>query len=358
MIGAILPLTGPDYLARFGNQILSGIRLALPGGGEGDAPIRLVVVDDHGSDGSAPDLVRRLTGEGALVVIGPLSPEGLRAAAAARPDPALSLVSPTAGVPPANAPNVYTLNGPDRAGPAALAAWVAASGLGDVAVLHSTASEYAAQARAFAAALRQAGGRVSLEVPFDSGATSFGPWMKRVVSASPSVLYVPASEADVRQLAPQLRYFGMNTDSVTVLGSEEWTSPASLRTIRDAGLRDVVAVTPMLRNGETSGWSEFVARYEEAERRSLDTPYPALGYDAALLAARALGARASAGMARTPEEAARRLASLRDVAGATARFDVVDGTLERRPVVVRVVDGRLVAVDGAPQQGDPEGGVR
>ena len=64
-------------------------------------------------------------------------------------------------------------------------------------------------------------------------------------------------------------------------------------------------------------------------RRSLDHPLPALGYDAARLAARAL----TAGNV-----------SVRDYRGATGVLTLNDDSVTRKPFLVRIQAGRLVPV--------------
>jgi hypothetical protein len=64
-------------------------------------------------------------------------------------------------------------------------------------------------------------------------------------------------------------------------------------------------------------------------RRSLTNPVPALGYDAATLALRALTSGNS---------------SVTDFRGATGVLSLQSGTVTRRPFLVRIDGGRLVPI--------------
>ncbi len=344
VIGAMLPRSGSAYMQRYGDLILQGIRIALGGGGE-EGPVRLVVVDDGGDPGSAPERMAELERSGAVAVIGPLLTPAVRAAAEARGSESIVIVSPTAPD-SVGAPNTYSLGGMDAGGPAALARYAAAHELRRVAVLYPRMTHYAAAAAVFEAALRAAGGQVSVDVPYDSGATTFADWVGRVVKSAPQAVYVPAPERDVRQLAPQLRYYGISPDTVQVMGDESWTSDAVRRTLQATGMTGVLASTPMVRAAPGSGWQAFTQVYEQAERRTLDNPYPALGYDAALLVLRAVQESRSHG-----GSVASRFAALRDVQGATGTYSVQGGSIRRRPVIVRVEADRLVPMETVAEGG-------
>ena len=74
-------------------------------------------------------------------------------------------------------------------------------------------------------------------------------------------------------------------------------------------------------------WGEFVGRYESANRRTLPNPIPALGYDALLLAVRALDGG---------------ITGLNDFRGATGVFSIRADAVTRRPFLVRIDAGRVV----------------
>jgi len=121
---------------------------------------------------------------------------------------------------------------------------------------------------------------------------------------------------------------------VTILGSEAWISEDVLRSVAPEALEGVIASTSMPPDSSMTGWKDFVAQYEARYRRTLDNPFPALGYDAASLA---LEGMARAGGKR--ENMARALAGIRDFRGATGLLSIEDGQVTRRPFLVRVRGG-------------------
>jgi len=125
---------------------------------------------------------------------------------------------------------------------------------------------------------------------------------------------------------------------VRVLGGEAWVSGEVLRTLPERLLDGVVAWTPFTPEGREGAWGEFVTRYEQRYRRSLDTPYPALGYDATRLVLRAIEAGAD-----DAAEVIERLRELPPYRGATGVLTVGD-RITREPALVAVRGGRAVPV--------------
>lgn len=334
----ILPQSGSPALQQYGELVLQGVRLALDSAStHGANPPELVILDDGGDPERDAALLRQLEARRAVGVIGPLLSAGVAAAARARSDTALVLISPTASSLPPGMRNVYSLNEPDEEGAAALGRYAARSGAGRMALLYPRSAEYAAHAQAFAAALRAAGGTVVADVPYDSGTNTFRDQLRRVADASPEGLFVPAPERDVRQLAPQIAYYGVSGKGVRVFGGESWTGEEILRLVSARYTNGVIAVTPLLHDNAAAGWQDFARIYEAANRRTLDTPFPALGYDAARLVL--------VGLSRTqPRRAdiAHRLATLQSFRGATGVLAARAGALFRQPFIVRIEAGQLV----------------
>ena len=341
VIGAILPRSGSEYLGRYGELVLQGLEVAVAEFSESSPrPVALDVVDDGGDPERAALAMARLERRGAVAVIGPLLPQAVAAAAAARGESGPVIIAPLASEVP-GAPNVYALNAPDLLGAEALARYAAAEGMRRVAILYPRTQEHRRQAFAFSAMLEQAGGTVVVEVPYDSGTTTFATQLKAILEAAPDAIYVPAPERDVHQIAPQITYYGLAGAGVRVLGGEEWTTPSVRNQVAARYLNGVVAVTPLLESSPALGWSDFVARYEQAQRRSLDNPYPALGYDAIRLVLATLdGDRDYAA-----SDVARAIANVREMRGATGILSVEGRGIVRRPFLVRIEQGELVSVE-------------
>jgi branched-chain amino acid transport system substrate-binding protein len=316
--------------------VLQGIRLGIAGGER----IELVVVDDGGDPAAAARLIPELERRGVVAVIGPLLSEGLMRAGQARSAADLVVISPTASDMPLRAANVYSLNAGDLEGARSLARYAAGRGLRQVALLYPGNPDFRATAVAFRDALLEAGGRVTVDVGYMDGTTTFAEQMRRIRDSGAQAVYIAASERDVRQIAPQIEYYGLG--DMQILGSEAWTSDEVLRSMAPRLLEGVIAATPMLPTSGDIGWNDFVGRYEAAHRRTLDNPYPALGFDAMRLIVQALqgGRNQSA-------DVARGLAAMREYRGATGILSTQNGELVRRPFIVRIQGGRPVPIGAA-----------
>ena len=337
LLGVIVPQSGSAALEQYGQLVLEGVRLALAGAGA--AAPELVVLDDAGDAERDPVLVQQLEARGAVAVIGPLLSPGVAGAARARRDTTLALISPTASTVPAGLPNVYTLNEPDTEGSAALARYAAHEGLRRAALLYPRTGEYADKAAAFGLAFRSAGGAIVADVPYDSGTTTFRTPLRRIATLTPDALVVFAPERDVQQIAPQISYYGVAGKGPRLFGGESWTGEEILRQVSSRYTNGVIASTPLVRESPAAAWQDFAKLYESANRRTLDTPFPALGYDAARLVLSALGR----GRPRR-EDVARQLATVRGFRAATGVLSLGRGGLRREPFLVRIEEGKLVPV--------------
>jgi ABC-type branched-subunit amino acid transport system substrate-binding protein len=176
---------------------------------------------------------------------------------------------------------------------------------------------------------------------YPGGTTGFGAQLQEVVRLAPSglVVLLPQGDRDVELLAPQLVFYGVReVEGMVLFGNEAWTLDSVLESLQAPLTNGVLAVSSWPEVGEFGpGWSEFVSAYEETFRRTLRTPTPALGYDAARLLLTA--ARLGGG---TPEGTLRALQEVREFPGATGVFSVIDGRIVRRYFPVRIEDRRLV----------------
>ncbi|HEX6941212.1 MAG TPA: ABC transporter substrate-binding protein [Longimicrobiales bacterium] len=355
LVGVVVPRSGSAYLERYGGLVLEGVELAIQGRDAGaGAPVALEVVDGGGDPERAAAAVQELERRGAVAVIGPVLPAAFEAAVRARTDPGLVLIDPL-GSEPVAAPDAYALNAPDVLGAEALARYAARQGWLRVGMLYPRTGEHRDQARAFAAALEAAGGRIVAEVPYDSGTTTFATHLKAIEEHAPQAIFVPAPERDVHQIAPQITYYGLAGAGVHVLGGDGWTGESVRREVAARYLDGVVTTTPLPRSSDAVGWNDFVARYEEAYRRSLGHPFPALGYDAMQLILAALDAGG-----RRPGDLAAAFREIRGLRGATGVLSVRQGRIVRRPFPMRYEQGELVPVTWPDEDAPPapDGGWR
>lgn len=427
VIGAILPRSGSPVLRRYGDWVLEGIRLAIQENEERlGRKIELVVVDDSASPYRAGELAQELERQGAAAIIGPLLDPGLNAAAAARFDSDLVVISPTASVVPSGTRNAFALGTGDTRGAQALASLTWDLGFERAAVVYPSMEPYRRKAQAFEVEFEALGGRIVASAPYDSGTTTFAyPLRTTQRAASPVIdttrpfrvvvdsfpgqhdslwaalaasrqprdttpamdpfrlfgvprdtapapprdmfkpippppadtmlpdslvddtttyhmapwaLFVPAPPRDVRQIAPQVEFYGLDSTGVQVFGDASWTSPEVLRLVDPRALERVIAASPLdPAEGEHGVSSDFVQRYEAAYRRTLSNPLPALGYDAARMVLASLPNRDV-----TPRAVARRFAFIEGLRGATGVFSVYGNDIVRSPYLVVIRGGRLV----------------
>jgi len=330
-LGALLSEGGPPSLRNLSQEIREGIEVALADAEGQGLPVRFQVMDDQASPGEVARLVRELEQGGAAGMLGPLDERGLQAAAEARQG-ALPLISPTARGLPAGRSNVFSLTGVDPSAPRALAQLARDAGVGEVVILHPRTPEMEEEARFFREAFQERGGLVRRTLVYPPGTTSFAEPFQEVVRLAPQGLVLLLPPDQVQMVAPQVAYFGVDDLEITLLGNEVWSTPAVLEEVNPRHTDGVLTVSAGGGAGRFGpGWDDFVDRYEQHFQRTLRSPVPALGYDAARLLMHA--AREGGG---SPEGTAEALARIRDFPGATGLISVVDGRIQRSYTPVRL----------------------
>lgn len=343
LLGAILPRSGSPGERRLAEMVHEGIRVALEGtSGRHQRSVRIVDADRAGAVG-VEELIRQMEEQGALGVVGPLMESSLARAAGARRTP-MPIVSPTARTVPADAVGVYSLSGVDPEAMVALARYARRTGIRTVVILHPDMEASHEEAQAFTRAFQEVDGAVLRRIAFARGTTDFAEQMASVRALAPDAVLLPLTERDVELVAPAVAYYGLEEDGIRVLGTAAWASPEVLRRVDPRHTEGVVAVAPLMQAAATETRARFVSEYESLFRKSLRTPIPALGYDAARLLLEAYE-----GGARTPEEVRQRLESIRDFPGATGVLSVRDGRIVREYRLVRLEEGVPVPVD-APRE--------
>jgi ABC-type branched-subunit amino acid transport system substrate-binding protein len=317
-IGLVVSQTGSPVLQRYAEQVLDGARIAASNAG---APVELVIRDDGGTVAGAERAVRELEQQGVRVVVGPMLDESLAAAARARASDAVMLISPTAIAQPSAARNTLALNVVDTRGAAALGEY--ARRYTRIGVLYARSPEESGQARAFRDAYGRGGHGTLTDAGFDPGSTNVSAQLTRLRQARVEAVFFPASERVLNLVLPQIDYFGLT--GVQMLGTESWLTDAA-RAGPARVVEGAIVATPLWRESADIGWRDFVALYENVHRRTLESPVPALGFDAVQLAVRAL--RGGSGEHR----------------GATGIFTIGADGVTRRPFLVRIQSGRLVPV--------------
>ncbi len=340
IIGAILPLSGP--LASYGRLAEEGIRLAVEEYNRRYLEsVTLIVRDDADRFDQDGDLVRELERLGAVAIVGPLRSEGLEAAADARRDRNLLIVSPTAPENFSFRRNTFSLwSTTERVtrGARALAGFAVRDlRLYRFGIMYPNTGEGRTQLAAFADAVRARGGEITGTIAYDDTATTFRIPLEYLGQERPQAIYAPASSPrTVIQLAPQFSFYDMR--GVQVLGDAEWSAPEVLRLVEPRFINGTVISTFLYRSSPSVRWPEFVEAYERKYRKGLqDSLVPALAYDATHLILNALpwGFPRRSAIARSFRET-------RSLPGATGVFSVEDGAVIRRPFLLQVKDRQLV----------------
>ncbi len=360
-IATVLPIGGPPALADFAALIAEGIEVAAAEVLGDRFEVTITARDDEADPALAATLVGDLERERVSGVIGFLEDAVLEAAGQAR-NGGLPLLSPTARSAARGGDAVYSLEGPDPEAAASVAQYAADQEYVRVAVVHSTAPESAAEADAFERAMATLGVPVVGRFAYQVGATSFE---QQIIGAQnalrqaeiaalelgeedtlhvemlePVALFLPIPSEDVEFVAPQVTHFGLDTLAIDILGTSAWTNPQVLEEVDTRHTTGVVATAAVGRELGSPGRLDFQDAYERHFQRSLVSPVPAIGYDAALLLLEAL--RQSP---RTSAQVRRALEALRDIEGATGVFSVVDGRVIRRTEVVYIDNGILARIN-------------
>lgn len=341
VLGAIFSASGPPSFQTLSREIQEGVELALldervRGG------VRLEVADDAGTAGRAGGAWAQLEGARPFALLGPLT-EATVAEVARRRSAAVPILSPTARILPVGESRVYSLAGPDPEAMQVLARVVLSQGVREVIVLHAADPEEDLEAAWFQDAFVAGGGQIARVVSVAVGSLNLDGPLESIGRARPRGLVVLAPPEDVERIAPLLAFHGMDPSaaqgSTRVFGNASWSSNAILETVPPRFLEGVMSVSPYLAQGYGPLWSEFEALYEAQFQRTLRSPFPALGWDAARIL---IEAAALAGS--TPDDVSRGLDRIASFPGATGTFTVRDGRITRQHFPVRIESGNRIPI--------------
>ncbi len=339
VIGGILPITGSPAVSRLALDISEGIEVALAADEEEfSRPIRFLPVEDATEPSDMAAAFQTLEGARAAGVIGPLQDAALIAAVRSR-ETLIPVLSPTTRLIPPGTEGVFSMNGVDPSAGQALARLVLDREIREIVVVHTSSAEMEEEYRWFREAYVEGGGAINRVLNYPPGATGFQSQMREILSLRPRGLVFLLPPSDVELLAPQIPFYGVDElPGLTVFGNQSWTSEGVLQSVQARSTEGVFSITSWVGEGEFGpGWEGFVEAYEEHFRRSLRSPTPALGYDAARLLLRA--AREGGG---TPEGTLQALGRVQGVAGATGFLSVEGGRIRRSFVPVRIENRRPV----------------
>jgi len=341
VLGALLPESSSPALQELAGRIRAGVEVAVAQASERDrGSVRFLPVDDQGEVREATRGIRSLEGQGAAGVIGPVLESLLEEVVRARAGPT-PIISPTARSLPAGEAGVYSLTAAEPGPPRLLARLALGREVRTAVLFYPSTEGMLAQAWWFQEAFEAGGGVVLRSVTYRPGTTSFELPLSQVVELEPDALVMLLPPEDVETVAPQIAYWGVDDlEDLLILGNESWSSEQVLEAVPTRHTNGILTVSSREPGGELGpGWQEFVEAYEEHFMRTLRSPVPALGYDAARLLMEA--ARNGDG---TPEGMLRSLERIREFPGATGLLSVVDGRIQRAYLPVEIQNRRLLPV--------------
>ncbi len=279
-------------------------------------------------------------------VIGPITTDGLRAAAAARRAPGLMIVSPTASEDSGLPPHIYSLW--DRARrdsleSTTLANWlVSAFQSGRIGALHPDDESGRRRARIFREIAENAGFEWVGGQAYSADSTTHESQIAALADADPDFVYtVVDGPRQVLQVAPQLHFYGLRGRIILV--SQDWTHPVVARRLDEPFSDYRVAAVYFERKGNAE-WERFAAAWDETYRRSLpENAFGALGYDAAWLILRSVSEPTLV----RPAAIARTMTRVSRARGATGEysFDPENRRLSRSARVWMILHSELTEPD-------------
>jgi branched-chain amino acid transport system substrate-binding protein len=208
-VGCVLPLSGKSRA--YGERALHGALLAaevmdvqLASG----APVELRVRDSSTDPARASSAVEELAQEGVAALLG--SPDRFESQAAATRAEALGV--PLLELAPDNARRselIFKLVRDRASAASALVRRAQKAGARTAAILAPDSAYGRSMAEAFATAARSAGLRVLADLHYPDASTTFIDPVKKIESARPDALFVPAPASQLALIAPQLSASGL-----------------------------------------------------------------------------------------------------------------------------------------------------
>jgi ABC-type branched-subunit amino acid transport system substrate-binding protein len=326
---------GSPGLAQLSREIRAGVEVALLAEGV-RGRVQLVVLEDGGDASRTRRAVESLRSTPVVGLLGPLT-DGALVSGLSAGGAGLPLVSPTVRLTPRAAADVYSIGGVDPEASRVLAELVWADGVRDVVVFHRRDAEEELELETFRVAFEALGGRIRQTFSYLPGATTFEQPMQAIRRAAPAALVLFTPPEDAELVAPQLSFYGVEgLPGLRRYGGSSWGSRGVLELLPARHTEGMRTVSANPAGGVGPAWDAFVLAYESHFQRSLRSPGPALGWDAArlLLEAVRLGGDSAAGVARGLRE-------IRGLDGATGQFMWKDGRISRRFYPVEVRDRQL-----------------
>jgi ABC-type branched-subunit amino acid transport system substrate-binding protein len=273
-VGVILPFSNATPGARaLATAMLKAAQLALYDSGNHD--MVLMTADDSAKPAEAAEAARKLLGQGAEVIVGPLFAASVTAVAPLARDRGVPVIAFSTDRTVAGE-GVYLLSFQPENEVARVVTYAAAQGRKNFAALIPRTSYGDVSEKAFRKAVAASGGTISDVERFSPSAGAVMDQAGAISKAAPDAIFIAQGGALLRAIAPTLAYSGVDTSKVKLLGTGLWDD---MTIVKEPALRDGWFAAPA-----PEADRHFVSKYREAFG-SAPPPLAALAYDAVSLAA-------------------------------------------------------------------------
>lgn len=341
LLGEVSSLSGPE--ATFGISSHNGIELALreinQAGGVKGKKLRVKVLDDQGRpEEAATAMTRLVTEDKVALVLGEVASTRSIAMAAVAENKRVPMISHASTNPKVTEGRGYVFRvcfiDPFQGYVMAKFARENLK-LKKVAVLKDVRNDYSiGLAQVFVARFKGMGGEVVKEEAYSAGDKDFRAQLAAIKAAGPEAVYVPGYYSDVGLVARQARRLGLD---IPLMGGDGWDSDR----LYDLGGEAVVGSyfsNHYSTQDPSPAIQKFIAAYK-ATYNEIPDAMAALGYDAAKIAASAIGRAKSL----SGDDLRDAIAQTKGFAGVTGVITIDEKHNATKPaVVLKVADRKAV----------------
>jgi branched-chain amino acid transport system substrate-binding protein len=295
LLGEVGSLTGAQ--ATFGQSTANGIQMAidevnaagglkLPDGGTKKLAVR--VYDDQGKPEEAAAATTRLINQDKVkVILGEVASSNSLAMAPKAQAAGVPMITPSSTNPKVTEVGDYIFRVcfiDDFQG-TVMAKFALDKGWKKVALLKDNKSDYSlGLTRFFREAFTKGGGEIVAEEAYSQGDTDFRGQLTAIKGKRPDAIYVPGYYNDVGVIARQARELGIK---VPLLGGDGWESE-KLYELAGNALDGSFYTNHYSADDPSPTVQNFISAYKEKYKGAMPDSLAALGYDAAMVAIRAM----------------------------------------------------------------------
>lgn len=343
-VGLISPLTG--QLSSYGESVRNAVVMAVDeinaAGGVNGREIALTIMDDKGDATESANSARRLIDRDEVsLIIGPVVTPAVMAVAPIAQDAGIPLITPTGTGDAITAIGdlIFRAAYKDSFQGQVMARFAKENlDLTDVAIIYDLANDYSTGLmQAFRETFQEFGGNIITVESYQSGDSDFSAQLTSVIMRNPEAIFIPDYHPNAGPIIMQARQLGFTGE---LLGVDGWDSPEL--TELAGGLDDGgYIVNHYSTDDESESTQQFIANYEQRFGHSPDA-LAALGYDAALIVAKAIEQAGST----EPQALKQALGTVANVQAATGTINMdPEGTPVKSVVVLQRQSGKWTLVD-------------